>query len=106
MTQRERHTYDHRVNAQVIAARNPDLFAELEIPRSTALSWIRRGFGKLVSLDVERARQSMPLASALRVLGLSAGRYYDWVGRLEACSLDDRASCLRSKPVPLDSQAG
>ena len=162
MTQRERHTYDHGVKAQVIAARNPDLFPELEIPRSTALSWIRRGLGNVVSFDevgqteahfreriaklerrvsmltavlrlvlvmlrlfgfrlgldrvadaegkrrilgaIERARQSMPLTSALRVLGLSAGRYHDWVGREEGCSLDDQRSCPRSKPQCLTYQ--
>jgi len=32
MTQRERHTYDHRVKAQVIAARNPHRFPEREDP--------------------------------------------------------------------------
>src|SRR5512145_950326 len=159
MTQRERRTYDHRVKSQVIAARNPDLFPELEIPRSTALSWIRRGLGNVVSIDevgqtdahfrermaklerrvsmltailrlvlallhlsgfkldhdrvpdaegkqrilgaIERARQSMPLTAALRVLGLSAGRYHDWVGREEGCSLDDQRSCPRSKPQRL-----
>ena len=53
---------------------------------------------------IERARQSMPLHSALRVLGLSAGRYHDWVGRQEECSLDDRTSCPRSKPQVLTCQ--
>ncbi len=33
MTHRERRSYDHRVKAQIIAADNPDLFPELEIPR-------------------------------------------------------------------------
>ena len=51
MTQRKRCTYDHRVKTQVIAARNPNLFPELEIPRSTASSWIRRGLGNVVSFD-------------------------------------------------------
>jgi len=42
MTTRSRRTYDHRVKEQIIRTRNPDLFPELGIPRSTALSWIRR----------------------------------------------------------------
>jgi transposase InsO family protein len=38
---------------------------------------------------IERARQVMPLVAALRVLGLSVGRYYDWVERQQRCTLDD-----------------
>jgi len=162
MTHRERRSYDHRVKAQIIAADNPDLFPELEIPRATALSWIRRGLGEVVTLDddseaetqlrdrvarleqrvsmltavlrlvlallrvstfkldliripdaeekrrllsaVERARKIMPLAAALRVLGLSAARYHDWAGSQADCSLDDRSSCPRSKPQSLTHQ--
>jgi hypothetical protein len=43
----------------------------------------------------------MPLAAALRVLGLSAARYHDWVGRQQGCSLDGESSCPRSKPQSL-----
>ena len=53
---------------------------------------------------IERARKSIPLASALRVLGLSAGRYHDLVGRQDGCSLDDRSCCPRSKPRSLTHQ--
>ena len=53
---------------------------------------------------IERARMVMPLASALRILGLSATRYHDWVGRQRGCSLDDRSSCPRSKPQCLTHQ--
>jgi transposase InsO family protein len=162
MTHRERRSYDHRVKAQIIAADNPNLFPELEIPRSTALSWIRRGLSEVVALDdgfeaevrlrrrveklehrvsmltavlrlllallrasgfkldliripdaegkrrllgaVERARKIMPLAAALRVLGLSAARYHDWVKSQASCLLDDRLSCPRSKPQRLTHQ--
>ena len=150
MTHRERRSYDHRIKAQVIATGNPNLFPELEIPRSTTSSWIRRGLGDVVVLDedgqddallrervvklerrvsiltavlrlvlvllrlsgfrlglnrvpdaeekrrmlgaIERARMVMPLASALRILGLSAARYHDWIGRQRGCSLDDHSS--------------
>ena len=51
MTHHERRTYDHRVKAQIIATRNANLFPELDIPRSTASGWIRRGLGEVVSLD-------------------------------------------------------
>jgi transposase InsO family protein len=47
---------------------------------------------------IERARQIMPLAAALRVLGLSAARYHEWVERRSNCSLDDGSSCPRFKP--------
>jgi transposase InsO family protein len=53
---------------------------------------------------VERARKVMPLTAALRVLGLSAGRYHDWVERQQGCALDDRLSCPRSKPQILTYQ--
>ena len=55
MTSRERRSYDHRVKAQVIATGNPDLFPELQIPRPTALSWLRRGMPDVVAIaeDVE-----------------------------------------------------
>src|SRR5512133_1462543 len=50
---------------------------------------------------VERAREVMPLEAALRVLGLSAARYHDWIGRQRSCTLDDHSSCPRSKPQRL-----
>ena len=35
--------YDHRLKQAVFRSRNPNLFPELAIPRSTALGWIKRG---------------------------------------------------------------
>ncbi len=43
--------YDHRIREAVCASGNPNLFPELETPRSTALSWIRRGCPEVVALD-------------------------------------------------------
>jgi putative transposase len=51
MTNHGRRSYDHRIKAQVILSGNPDLFSDLEIPRSTALSWIRRGMSNVATLD-------------------------------------------------------
>ena len=51
MPHRSRRSYDHRIKEQIVRAGNPDLLPELEIPRSTAVSWIRRGLGPVVSLD-------------------------------------------------------
>ena len=55
---------------------------------------------------IERARRTMPLARALRVIGLSASRYHDWVGSPTSCSLGDRSSCPRSKPQRLTESLG
>lgn len=51
MSQRKRRTYDHRIKAQIIAAGDPSLFPEPQIPRSTAKSWIRRGAVDIVAID-------------------------------------------------------
>jgi len=48
-----RRTYDHRIKEQIVRVGDPNLFPELGIPRSTAVSWIRRGLGQVVSLDEE-----------------------------------------------------
>src|SRR5580658_5106960 len=50
MSHRSRRAYDHRIKEQIIRAGDPELFPELEIPRSTAVSWTRRGVGEIVSL--------------------------------------------------------
>jgi hypothetical protein len=59
MTHRCRRAYDHRVREQVVRSGNPDLFPELEIPRRTALSWLRRGLGDVVTLDHEDWHRAM-----------------------------------------------
>ena len=162
MTHRSRRAYDHRIREQVVRTGNPDLFPELDIPRRTALSWIRRGLGDVITLDhedwqpamcvrvaslerrvamlaavmqllvallrvsgfelerarvpeaadkrrllsaIERARRTMPLSAALRVLRLSAARYHAWVRADDACALDDRPSCPRSMVQRLPSAA-
>jgi hypothetical protein len=46
-----RRAYDHRIKDQILRAGDPHLFPELEIPRSTAVSWIRRDVGEVISLD-------------------------------------------------------
>jgi hypothetical protein len=47
---------------------------------------------------IDRARAGIPLAHALRVIGLSKSRYHAWAARQKRCSLDDRPSCPRSRP--------
>ena len=41
--------YDHRVRNAIAQTKNPFLFAELDIPRSTALDWIRKGPKEVIS---------------------------------------------------------
>jgi len=43
--------YDYRIREQVVRTGNPDLFPHLEIPRGTALTWLRRGMPDVVWLD-------------------------------------------------------
>ena len=44
--------YDHRIRDLVCEERNPALFAQLGIPRSTAASWIRRGSRPVVTTEL------------------------------------------------------
>jgi hypothetical protein len=157
-----RRAYDHRLRDLVCEERDPALFAQLGIPRSTATSWIRRGSRRVVTTElfgrheqqlrarvlklerrvqlllgivrllfvmvrlfgvypdsqrapsaeakssilgaIERAKKRIPLAIALRVLGLSASRYHAWLRLEQSCRLDDRSSCPRTIPNQLTPQ--
>ena len=46
-------SYDHRIRRAICATGNPNLFPDLDIPRSTALSWIRRGCPHVVELNAD-----------------------------------------------------
>ena len=50
---------------------------------------------------IEKARQVIALASALKVIGLSLSRYHGWRRRDNACELTDRSSCPRKSPGQL-----
>jgi len=47
-----RHAYDHRMRDLVCEPRDPGLFRHLGVPRSTAVSWIRRGPRPVLSAEV------------------------------------------------------
>ncbi len=47
-----RRAYDHRMRDLVCEESDPGLFRHLGVPRSTAVSWIRRGLRPVVSADV------------------------------------------------------
>jgi transposase InsO family protein len=157
-----RRAYDHRIRDLVCEERDPALFAQLGIPRTTAASWIRRGSRPVVTaalfdqheqqlrakvlklerrvqlllgiarllfvlvrllgvrLDsqrvpsgeaksailaaIGRAKKRIPLAVALRVLGLSRSRYHAWLRLEQSCRLDDRSSCPHAVPTQLTRQ--
>jgi hypothetical protein len=42
-------TYDIRVRNAVARSGDPDLFLELDIPRSTVLEWIRLGIKEVIT---------------------------------------------------------
>jgi hypothetical protein len=59
------------------------------------------GFAKQQVLRaIERSRSHLPLRTVLRVIGVSHGRYHDWI-RDDRCVLDDRSSCPRNSPQQL-----
>jgi tRNA(His) 5'-end guanylyltransferase len=47
-----RRAYDHRIRDLVCEEREPALFAQLGIPRSTTASWIRRGSRPVVTTEL------------------------------------------------------
>jgi hypothetical protein len=47
-----RRAYDHRLRDLVCEERDPALFPQLGIPRSTAASWIRRGSRDIVTTEL------------------------------------------------------
>ncbi len=51
MRKKPRRIYDHRIKEAIIGSRNPSLFPDLQIPPSTARSWIQRGLAEVVSLN-------------------------------------------------------
>ena len=44
-----RRAYDHQIREHICRTRNPTLFPELRISRSTTASWLRRGLPTVVS---------------------------------------------------------
>ena len=45
---------------------------------------------------ITRSTRALPLAVALRVLGLSASRYHAWRRAEKTCALEDLSSCPKS----------
>ena len=49
---RHQQTYDHRLRDLVCATGDPGVLAELGVPRSRALGWLRRDYQPVVTADV------------------------------------------------------
>ena len=62
-----RRAYDHRLRDLVCDARDPALFAQLGIPRSTAASWIRRGARPVVTTELFGKDQQQLRARILKL---------------------------------------
>ncbi len=48
---RPRRAWDHRIRENICRTRNPDLYPELGIPRSTAATWLVRDCPEVVTLE-------------------------------------------------------
>jgi hypothetical protein len=92
-----RRTYDHRMRDLVCEERDPDLFSRIGVPRSTAVSWIRRGPRPVVSAEVlaldhaELQSEVLALRRRLRFL-LAIIRLAFLLVRLSGFHLDFRRS--------------
>ena len=42
-------SYDHRLKEMIIKSQNPQLFSEINIPRTTARNWISHGIKEVVT---------------------------------------------------------
>ena len=67
-----RRTYDHRLRSIISEGGDPNLLADLAIPRSTVASWISRGPIEVVSTDdrgvVELQTEVLRLQRLVRIL--------------------------------------
>ena len=60
-------TYDIRIRNSVALSPNPDLYPELNIPRSTARDWIRDGVKDVVTLQQFDQSSDLLLAAHAQV---------------------------------------
>lgn len=70
-------TYDHRIRNAVVVSADPNLFPQLNIPRSTVRTWLKEGSRNVVKRDdddlelrVRLARLEKQLAVLREVLRL------------------------------------
>jgi putative transposase len=81
-------TYDHRIKEMIVESGDPSLFPSLDIPRSTATSWIRKGLTEGVTLPAlnqpvqnlvqenERLRKELTISDATQKLTVFTFRVF------------------------------
>ncbi len=57
-----RRTYDHRIREAIVASGDPNLFPELNIPSSTARTWLKEGCRAVVSFSSDELALRIQLA--------------------------------------------
>jgi hypothetical protein len=82
-TPHSRRIYDYRIRQTICETGDPDLFPELDIPRSTVRSWIHRGVPDVVTSDLV-ARDRSDLAVEIRELQRRAALLGAVIGLLTA----------------------
>lgn len=65
---RPRRFYDHRIRDEIIATGSADLFPDLDIPRSTTRTWLRRGANQVVRLECNATGENAQLRARLVTL--------------------------------------
>jgi hypothetical protein len=66
-----RRTDDHRIRGAIVASRDPNLFPELNIPPSTARTWLKSGANEVVTVRSAETQLSIHVAQLekqLRIL--------------------------------------
>jgi transposase InsO family protein len=74
MTRGRRRQYDHRIRQAVVATRNVRLFPDLEIPVSTARTWLTRGCPRVVAANDDPS-DAVALRAEIAVLRAKAEMY-------------------------------
>jgi len=74
MTSGPRRQYDHRIRHAVVATRNVRLFPDLEIPVSTARTWLARGCPRVVAAN-DDPNDTAALRAEIAVLRAKAEMY-------------------------------
>ena len=92
-----RRHYDHRIRRAVVASRNVRLFPDLDIPVSTARSWITRGSRRVVTAVDDTPDQVATLRAEIVVLRSKPEMYLAVASA--SCATQDRAPTALCTPI-------
>jgi len=115
---RTRRAYDHRFREQVARFGAKVVARQVQIPRSTASTWRRRGLRPVITTEpfdeekqhaldssVRWEKRARALAAVVRrlarIVGMEPGRFHAWRRAENVCQLTDRSSCPRTSPGQL-----